>query len=192
LLSAAAYLTLCDKFGIIDKVDCQTPRGVNVPKGPRNQQSHLEAVERQRMALELRKSGMSIRGIAQSIGVSPASAHKYLKSALVDLANEQRASAAELRALEDERLDRLLMAWFPLAIGGENRAPDPAAADRVLRIMHRRAAMHGLDAPAKVQAEFSWQDEAKRLGLQPNDLLAAVSQAIAERLSSDEADDEPA
>ena len=50
-----------------------------------------------------------------------------------------------LRVLEEYRLDALLMVLWPQVMGG-----DQGAVDRVLRVMQRRAALRGLDAPTKV------------------------------------------
>ncbi len=139
-------------------------------KNYHNQKARLEAAQRQSKALELRASGMTVRAIGDALGVSVASAHKYLQNALADLAEEQRATAAAVRALEDERLDRLLQAWFPLAVGDGKRPPDPVAADRVLKILARRAAMHGIDAPTRV-------DLSAEVTMTFTDLVQAVGDA---------------
>lgn len=55
------------------------------------------------------------------------------------------AQRTGLRVLEERRLDAILMVLWPLVRGG-----DQGAVDRVLRVMQRRAALRGLDAPTKL------------------------------------------
>ena len=70
--------------------------------------------------------------------------------------------ADELRTLELERLDRLL-----LGVWGQAAKGNQGAVDRALKIMERRARLLGLDAPTKVQQEnvgdtvirMTWGDE---------------------------------
>jgi hypothetical protein len=70
--------------------------------------------------------------------------------------------ADELRKMELERLDRLL-----LAVWGQAAKGNQGGIDRALKIMERRAKLLGLDAPTKVQQEnvgdtvirMTWDDE---------------------------------
>jgi hypothetical protein len=55
-------------------------------------------------------------------------------------------AAEELRALQDERLNRMLAGLWNSAATG-----DVAAVDRVLKIMERQARLHGLDAPTRTE-----------------------------------------
>ena len=59
--------------------------------------------------------------------------------------------ADELRKLELERLDKLLLGVWPQAVRGNQ-----GSVDRALRIMERRAKLLGLDAPVK--SEWSGPD----------------------------------
>jgi hypothetical protein len=65
-----------------------------------------------------------------------------------------RELAKELRELENLRLDAMFAAVYPMAIKGDVRAVDTC-----LRIMTRRAAINGLDAPRGVrQAVITEED----------------------------------
>jgi len=59
-----------------------------------------------------------------------------------------REPAEQVRALELERLDLMLVAVWPSALGG-----DIAAQQQVLRLMDRRARYLGLDAPQRIDIE---------------------------------------
>ena len=102
----------------------------------------LNAAERQRQALELRKAGATYEVIAQKLGYrGPSSAYGAIKSALH---KTLQPPADEVRALEIERLDALLLALWPQARQGNH-----GAIDRVLKVMERRARLLGLDAPTR-------------------------------------------
>lgn len=110
----------------------------------RTSESRLAAVDRQRQALELRKAGVGYAKIAESLGYGgPSGAYNAIRSALKRTLQEP---ADELRSLEVERLDALLLGLWTKAKGG-----DTWAVDRVLRIMERRAALLGLDAPRRIE-----------------------------------------
>lgn len=107
-----------------------------------NDQRRLEAAERQRQALQLRQAGVAYEDIAQRLGYSGrSSAWRSVMSALKQTLQEP---ADEVRTLELERLDRMLLGLWPQAVHGNQ-----GAVDRALRIMERRAKLLGLDAPTK-------------------------------------------
>lgn len=106
-------------------------------------------------ALELRRAGATFEQIAEQIGVHDrGAAHKVYKRALARVHLEP---ATEIRRLEADRLDALQLAVWQRAVGG-----DLKAVDRVLRIMHRRANLLGLDHEHGV-AEAALQLEAERV-----------------------------
>ena len=100
-----------------------------------NAQSYI----RRQQALELRLAGATFRQIAERLGVSLPSAWKHTQAALQQAAQEPTLDVLQLELL---RLDRLQTAHWPQALGGNGEA-----ADRVLKIMDRRARLLGLDPP---------------------------------------------
>ena len=109
----------------------------------------VQARERERLAAELRKRGASLAQIASELEVSVPAVHKMLKRVMarqVELADE---SLAELRAMEVERIDALLLAVWPKAVGGSGREPSLGAIDRVIKLSKRRSEILGIDAPLK-------------------------------------------
>lgn len=97
--------------------------------------------EREREALELRKAGASYDQIAQRLDVSRDTARAIVMRALENLNTACEESADEIRRLEVERIDTLLLGLWDKA-----RKGDVAAVDRVLRLQDRRAKLLGLDA----------------------------------------------
>ena len=103
-------------------------------------QQKIAARERMAKALELRKAGMTYQQIATALDYGSVSAsHKAVCTALKSLIREP---AEEVRTFELERLDKMLSSHWPAVTKGHVRSTEV-----VLRIMERRAALLGLDAP---------------------------------------------
>ena len=106
--------------------------------------ARIEARERQGKAVTLRKEGYSYSEIAAHLGYNSASAAwDAVKRALAATIQEP---CDELRKLELSRLDEMWKTAYKQAMAGE-----PAAIAACLRILERRAAMQGLDAPKKTE-----------------------------------------
>ena len=118
-------------------------------KGESNESPRrVNAAFRQRRALELRKAGATYSAIAQQLGYrNHAGAVRAVKSALKKTLQEP---ADDVRELEAARLDALLLGIWQQATTGNLEA-----LDRALKIMARRAALLGLDAPREEKAEVT-------------------------------------
>jgi hypothetical protein len=121
-------------------------------RGGKNDQIDIE--DRRAKALELRKGGSSYRAIAKKLNTDVATAYKDVDVALKSLVQMNTASATELREIELERLDAML-----LSISDNLKSGHLGAIDRALRIMERRARLIGLDAPTQVQT-IDWRSQA--------------------------------
>jgi hypothetical protein len=98
----------------------------------------IEAVEKQRSALEYRKMGATYEQIAEQVGYkSPQAAHEAIKSALKRIVAEP---GEDVLKLELSRLDAMFMPHYQRATQG-----DHASTVRCLEIMTRRAKMLGID-----------------------------------------------
>jgi len=105
--------------------------------------NRIAAAERRGQALALRKAGIGYPAIARQLGYAgPSGAYKAIVTALRALTREP---AEELRTLELARLDELLAGLW-----ADARQGNVAKVDRVLKVMARRAALLGLDAPRRV------------------------------------------
>jgi hypothetical protein len=107
----------------------------------------VNRIELQRDALELRKQGKSPPEIGEEIGTSRSYAHELVKGALDDLVKEP---SEQVLKLELSRLDAILN-----SIWKKVRAGDVQSIDRALRIMERRAAYLGIDAPKSMHFDVS-------------------------------------
>lgn len=106
----------------------------------------IDIAVRREKALKLRISGASYDQIADGLGYADGSnVRRDIMAAIKDIIKEP---AEEVLKLELSRLDTMLMAMFKKA-----RAGDASAVDRVIRIMDRRAAYLGLDAPKESSVE---------------------------------------
>jgi len=105
-------------------------------------QRTIEAQERRKKAVELRRMGWSYSRIANQIGMTKSSAHKAVTKALSETQGLLDADADLLRAQEADRLDSLQSFFWIDASKGNIKA-----AERIMRIMERRAKLLGLDAP---------------------------------------------
>lgn len=123
---------------------------------PRTDQHAIAVVERRARAVELRKAGAGYGAIARQLGYKDRSgAYRAVKAALRELVREP---AAELVTLELARLDDLLLALWP-----EARRGNVAKVDRVLKVMARRAALLGLDAPRRFAEVLDPRREAEAI-----------------------------
>jgi len=129
----------------------------------------LAALERQRQALELRKAGTGYAAIAEQLGY--ASHSGAIKAVQTAMRRTLQEPADALRALEAARLDDLLRGVWVAARGG-----DVAKIDRVLRIMQRRAALLGLDAPRAFKDATDRRAEAEAIAAEIGkpDLVAQI------------------
>lgn len=105
---------------------------------PRNTPRKVDVRQRRAQALELRRAGIKYTEIARRLGYkSRAAAAQDITRALDQIVREPGEAVL---AQELDRLDAMLAGLWPDARRGE-----PAAVDRVLRIMDRRAKYLGLD-----------------------------------------------
>lgn len=108
---------------------------------------NISTLERQMLALEMRKAGATFQAIAERIGYSSAG---MAKSAVMSAIERiQAENVDELRAMEVERLNHLQLKWWNLAQTGG--ADAIKATDMILKIIDRRARLFGLYQPETVQ-----------------------------------------
>lgn len=106
--------------------------------------SKIDRNRRMRDALELRKAGVPYAVIAERLGwKSPQAAYKAVKKALDTQINEP---VEELRQIEIERLNHLLMLTWARIQQGDLRSVDAA-----MRIMERISSLRGIDAARVAQ-----------------------------------------
>lgn len=121
----------------------------------RQTSQQLDTQTRRSFVLSLRKSGATYRQIAQAAeqqfgadalprGWDERYAYNDIARELEKLKTLNSGLTEDVRELEVQRLDELLLSMWPQAKKGNQ-----GAVDRVLRIMERRARLLGLDAPTR-------------------------------------------
>lgn len=96
--------------------------------------------------------GWSYRRIAAELGCSISTVCRGIRNAIKDI---EQPAVEEYRAVMDEQLGALQDELTELY---ENATDDETALkvmDRIMKVMERRAKLHGLDAPQKISAEVS-------------------------------------
>ena len=152
------------------------------------------AIARQQLVsqvMQLRLSGHSYDSIAQLLGLPRSRVVRIVER---ELDRAYREPVEMLLQLELDRLDALMRAYWDAALAG-----DGEAADRVLRIMDRRARYLGLDRQDTVQEDLGKAVLAlvSRLqemtgGQQPTALPEAIDASYRVIASNDAADQETA
>lgn len=124
---------------------------------PASQSKQAEVAERRARALQLRAAGMHYQAIASELGYrTRGAAAQDVTRALKDRQGLLDTQTALFATLELERLDSLERA-VQTVMRQASAAGEPSlvlrAADRLLRIAERRAALLGLDADGKGKDE---------------------------------------
>lgn len=117
-------------------------------RGRSKQVASKDAVKqmvREGQAIDLREAGASYRAMADAMGMSINGVRSLLLRACGRLVQNSKEKVDEIVAMEIRRLDKMFLAVYPAACGG-----DLQAIDRALRIMERRARLEGLDKPTKI------------------------------------------
>lgn len=128
----------------------------------------LNAATRALAALDLALQGLPYREIAKRAGY--ASVSGAFGAVQRELQRTMQHKADDLRTLEARRLDALLVAMMPKALGG-----DTWSVDRVLAIMERRARLFGLDTPP--DAQMAAANYTKRVILEDRPATATTTSA---------------
>lgn len=157
--------------------------GSTSPTDPQN----LDASEKARQALRMRRDGKQWAEIAGELGYADASGAYRAAKRLLD--RTEFEAVEEYRAIEADRLDKAhqvqVEALEKVVLVGNLEAV-PAAVSAIVRISDRRSKLLGLDAPARVDVAHSGEDFAataaklmKEIGLAaPSEFTASGAPAV--------------
>jgi len=137
---------------------------------PVSKSRKLELSRRRQQILEMAITGATTRQIAQTFtargeNLSHVQVAKDIKTALSEMADGNADGADTLRAIFNQRYERLLMRVWGRAVGSPARRDaqgqvtqdeipaDEFALDRVLKIMTEMRKMNGLDIEPKIGSE---------------------------------------
>lgn len=113
--------------------------------------SEPELEARRAEVIKLRVAGYGFRDIAKQLGIGLATAYNDFKAVMDRTKSEADSTADQERQVSLARIDKAIAVLMPM-LDGENSLD---AMDRLDKLEKRRAALLGLDAPAKVSAEVS-------------------------------------
>lgn len=120
--------------------------------------------------LRLRCAGLSLRAIAERVGLS----HQTVANRIEDAIRELLEPAAEeWRALETARLNDLTSAAYRVLGGAETDELRLKAIDRLLRLSESRRKLWGLDAQVPIDVVLS-----RRTDVEAHAVVAAVEAAV--------------
>lgn len=138
-------------------------------------QTKIDIAERRQQAFELRKRGMSVREIADAMGMSAMGICKMLEVVMNQIKATTTENAQEVRRMELARLDVMLAGIWDKA-----RQGDVYCIDRVIRIMTKRAEYLGLDSAFGIDIDATGIAGAVRKLLLNNDTPPAHTDENAE------------
>lgn len=137
-----------------------------------NNRSKAETLAMENRVMTLRLAGMQFDQIAEEVGYADASGS--YKAYQRVMARTVQPVADEIREEEVRRLDRLISAYWPRALGAGGSDPSPKAAEVVYKAMDRRAKLLGLDAPVKQEVEVTTYDDTDEVKRQVMDLVRSL------------------
>lgn len=111
-------------------------------KQSKNSRQRVSGAVMEEQAIRLRMTGASYSQIGKALGCTKQNAHRAVTKALKETRERVAESAVQLVQIQNQRLDALIMAMWPAAQKG-----DAKAVIAIDRLMRRRAALNGLDAP---------------------------------------------
>lgn len=152
-----------------------------MPRESKLSPRRIEAIEKQRRALELRMAGRSWSDIAKAVGYSNHTG--AIAAVKVALEKTLQEPAQHYRALTLERLTRILQVYWTDMLNH-----DLQATDRVLRVISDMRSLLGLDAPIKEEVSISGRIEHDyRAELDSRIITLLERRAEAERFGSPDA-----
>jgi hypothetical protein len=99
----------------------------------------IERTQRRYRILQAKVAGASVRQIAEQENLSVGMIQKDVQRALADLAKEHIGEADQIRAIQMERYNQILLRWYNRALAGE-----PEATKIILAIMDKINQINGL------------------------------------------------
>lgn len=107
--------------------------------------------ERRTEIWEYRKSGLSVRAIAEKMKMSSATVYKDIRATLDELKELRLTDMDQWRDLELERLDDIVSKAYSVYARTQEDSIRLGALDRLLKASQERRKLLGLDAPAKTE-----------------------------------------
>jgi hypothetical protein len=134
-------------------------------------QTRLLAAEKRRKALELRKGGATYLAIANAVGYADAAgARKAVVRAMAELIQEP---AAEVKSLQIERLNHMLLTLWPKVQSGDERSIETS-----LRVMDKLDRLMGTEAAQSVDINIHQQGAILVIDGNKDDYIASMKRMV--------------
>lgn len=141
---------------------------------PRDRQDELARQARRRKVAAFLLSGVTDQAtIAAEVKVNQSTISRDVKAIEAEWRERVAADVATAKGKDDARLERLYAAAFPKAAKG-----DVGAINACIKVLTRRAAMWGYDAPTRIDLRTYAEGLAAQTGVPAADLIA-TAEAIA-------------
>ena len=157
---------------VLQRRPVTTKQPSSISKGRRSstrQSSRILAREKQRKALELRKGGASYAQIAEAVGYrDQGGARKAVMRAFADVIQEP---VTEVKTIQIERLNHMLLTLWPKVQIGDERAIDTS-----LRVMDKIDRLMGTEAAQQVDVAIHQQSAILVINGDKDDYIRAMKQ----------------
>jgi hypothetical protein len=122
-----------------------------------NPRGRVTAAKRRHEIITMLIAGATETEIAETLGLRPNSVSKVIINQLEKWENEDRATIEHVRELQLKRIDRLIRAHMPAALGLPKKQGDPArdpsvrATAEIRKLEEFRARIAGTEAPKRIE-----------------------------------------
>lgn len=127
--------------------------------GPPPQVNINAALQAQQAAdcFDLKAQGKTVRQIAEILGLGKSTVQRRIEQAVDDTVSPR---VETYRAIQDQQIDQAMAVVLAIITDPDANADlRLKAIDRLGRLMERRARLHGLDAPVKVEGTVTHQTQ---------------------------------
>lgn len=133
-------------------------QGSGNPSGLRRSRNDEDLQVRRVRALELRTLGYGYREIGVALGVAAYTAHQDVKR---ELSRREGEATEQARMVEEARLDKILLRAMQV-VEQAKASPELVlkAIDRVIRVVHQRSVLLGLNLPARLDIHVTERTQA--------------------------------
>ena len=112
----------------------------------------LSKAQKKAKALDLRLAGYTYAKIAETLGISDSSAHRYVSEGLDEANADALEGAHKLRKVMNGRLEKMIVALWKDALTAESIEERRRSIRELVKLLDRQAKLLGLDAPKGVEA----------------------------------------
>lgn len=134
----------------------------------------LNKAQKKAKALDLRLAGYTYAKIAEALGISDSSAHRYVSEGLDEANRDALEGAHKLRKVMNGRLEKLITALWKDALTADSIEERRRSIRELVKLLDRQAKLLGLDAPRVIEATL----EGLEASVSPEEAEGVMTRAI--------------